>query len=242
MRDTAPYGTDFFATQQTQSRLAAEKMLRLVFDRYPAKSVVDLGCGVGTWSAASLALGSQQARGIDGDWVPRNALQIPASSFSTSDLEASLPPPELHDLAICVEVLEHLTDAAGERAVEWLCKSARVVVFSAAIPEQGGTHHINEQWQSYWADRFSKFGYQCFDLIRPYFWTDTTIPFWYRQNILVYSRLSDFGNPAKCVDVVHPELYENLIRRVTRRRKRSLGFKLKSALARTGVVARPSSI
>ena len=95
-------------------------------------------------------------------------------------------PTETCDLAICLEVAEHLTPAAGARLVKTLCSVAPVVLFSAAIPAQGGTNHINEQWQSHWADEFAAHGFDCFDPIRPEIWNDRDVFPWYRQNILLF--------------------------------------------------------
>jgi hypothetical protein len=67
-----------------------------------------------------------------------------------------------------------------------------VVLFSAAIPHQGGTAHLNEQWQAYWAAFFAQHGYVAVDCIRPRIYGNAKVEWWYRQNILIYCR------PSKC--------------------------------------------
>jgi hypothetical protein len=95
-----------------------------------------------------------------------------------------------------------------------LCSAADVVLFSAAIPGQGGPgseEHPNEQWQSYWAQLFVDAGYHAFDAIRPAIWTDRRIAFWYRQNAFLAvapSCTSTINGPSSVHDVVHPELWE----------------------------------
>ena len=76
----------------------------------------------------------------------------------------------------------------GERFVADLVALAPVVLFSAAIPGQGGTDHINEQWQDYWARLFAKHDYVALDFLRLKFWNDSRIEWWYRQNIILYVR------------------------------------------------------
>ena len=62
------------------------------------------------------------------------------------------------DLVNCLEVAEHLDASRADSFVDDLCALGDVVVFSAAIPGQGGTHHVNEQFQSYWQERFRRNG------------------------------------------------------------------------------------
>ena len=67
-----------------------------------------------------------------------------------------------------------------------MCKLSDVVLFSAAIPGQGGTHHLNERWPSYWANLFGSAGYDVLDVVRANIWDDARVEWWYRQNLLVF--------------------------------------------------------
>jgi hypothetical protein len=78
------------------------------------------------------------------------------------------------------------------------------VLFSAAIPGQGGNNHVNEQWQSYWADRFAAHGYGPRDIVRPAVRDDRSVAYWYRQNAVLYSKGHPTDRPAD-FDWVHPE-------------------------------------
>jgi glycosyltransferase involved in cell wall biosynthesis len=101
--------------------------------------------------------------------------------------------------------------------VDSLVRHASVVLFSAAIPDQGGTAHLNEQWPSYWAELFARRGYQAYDAIRPAVWDDQQVAWWYRQNILVFADAQARGAhpalaaaspaPGAALDRVHPENY-----------------------------------
>lgn len=93
-----------------------------------------------------------------------------------------------------------------------------IVLFSAAIPGQGGENHINEQWPEFWSGLFNERGYVGLDFVRRRIWNDRRIPYWYKQNILLYvkeERISDLklqDGFTQCfpLSVVHPELFLNI--------------------------------
>jgi hypothetical protein len=70
--------------------------------------------------------------------------------------------------------------------VESLTRHGDTILFSAAIPGQGGTHHINEQFPEYWAAVFRQKGFSVVDVLRPAIWTNNRVNWWYRQNLLLF--------------------------------------------------------
>ena len=148
-------------------------------------SVVDVGCGVGAWLRVCSDLGISVIRGIDGDYVPRNLLQIPEMQFSAVELHSKWPELGQFDLALCLETAEHLDPEAAEGLIANLASVSQVIVFSAAIPFQGGDDHRNEQWPDYWVAKFTKHGYVSIDCIRPSIADESSVEWWYRQNIFV---------------------------------------------------------
>ncbi|MCY4262184.1 MAG: hypothetical protein OXC97_02545 [Candidatus Dadabacteria bacterium] len=151
----------------------------------PVRSVIDVGCGLGTWLASLIELENRQIDilGIDGPWIDPDLLVIPEDSFLAADLSLEIPRIERrYDLAISLEVAEHLLPEKSKEFISFLVGLSDFVLFSAAIPFQGGTNHFNEQWQSYWADLFEQEGYVPVDFIRPALWKDEKISFHYRQN------------------------------------------------------------
>ena len=149
---------------------------------------------------------------MDGDYVPRDQLCIPADRFIDHDLSTPLNLGRRFDLVTCLEVAEHLPLEAAETFIDSLCRHADVVVFSAAIPGQGGTGHINERWPSFWAALFARHGYRPYDLLRSQLWWDERCGWWYRQNVLVFATDTvahehEWPELTGPLDMVHPELF-----------------------------------
>ncbi|MFN3231997.1 MAG: class I SAM-dependent methyltransferase [Alphaproteobacteria bacterium] len=209
--DREIYGDDFYRSRRAETLYAAEQVLRLVRGRLDFGSIVDLGCGTGTWLAAALSQGTSQATGVEGGWISHDRLDDSRIELVTQDLEEPvLLDGRRVDLAMSLEVAEHLTPQRAKSFVGDLCSLSDVVLFGAAIPGQGGTNHINEQWQSWWAGLFAERGYLPVDLIRPRIWNDDAVPYWYQQNTLLYVNEAGIEKtglspePVAMLDIVHP--------------------------------------
>jgi len=192
---------------------SAEIIVPLVVQRFQPRSVIDLGCGAGDWLYEFLRNGVTQVRGYDGNWVPKESLKVPTGSFQCVDLYAGFPEIERFDLSICLEVAEHVTPQIGERIVSFLCASSDIILWSAAIPGQGGYEHINEQPQSYWVEVFLSHGFHAFDLLRPAIWTDRKVSVWYRQNCLIFANKSaqvahSLVQKPFITSIIHPEIFD----------------------------------
>ncbi len=166
---------------------SARVIVPYILELFPrTKSVVDFGCGIGAWLSVFTESGVEDIVGIDGDWVDQEELMIKKEKFCSGNLEKGVDLHRRFDLAISVEVAEHLAIESADIFVESITKCADVVIFSAAIPNQGGQHHVNEQWQSYWYKKFSKRGYIAIDPIRGFVSGNPKVMLFYAQNILVY--------------------------------------------------------
>jgi SAM-dependent methyltransferase len=214
----APYDVAFYRALDLTAGTSARRILPLLLDLVPARSIVDAGCGDGSWLAAARDCGVNDILGLDGPWIDASLLRIPADRFRRVQLDRPLALDRRFDLAMSLEVAEHLPSPCAAGFVGELVRLAPVVLFSAAIPGQGGPHHVNEQWPEYWAALFGVHGYRAIDALRWRVWGDPEITYWYKQNMLLfaapaalaaYPALADAAavSTGAPLALVHPEVY-----------------------------------
>jgi hypothetical protein len=217
------YSDTFFDHQSGGSLATARIILKELTSVIPIKSVIDVGCGVGSWLRAALDLGIERAAGLDGDYVDRGRLLIEPSLLLRCDLEndslTQVVGTAHFDLAMSLEVAEHLSASRARSFIAEFCGLSDLFLFSAAIPGLGGTHHVNEQWPDYWASLFEEHACACFDVMRPRLWHRDECDWWYLQNILIFARrgtaalevASHLGAPVadRPMRLVHPRMLQH---------------------------------
>jgi len=182
------YTSDFFDAIRSGSRSSATTVAPIVLQLARPKSVVDVGCGDGTWLSVFRQLGITDTVGLDGDYVDRQSLQIPQDQFKATDLSSPFELSRTFDLALALEVAEHLPPESAAGFVKSLTLLAPVVLFSAAIPLQGGTQHLNEQWPRYWVALFKNHDFVPIDCIRGRIWENEEVEWHYAQNTLLFAK------------------------------------------------------
>jgi hypothetical protein len=196
----------------------------LVMSLLQPRSVCDVGCSQGAWLAVFKEHGVERVVGIDGDYVERDELKIGEHEFVAADLERGVPQVGRFDLAVSLEVAEHLAPEAAAPLVDGLVGLAPAVLFSAAIPGQGGRGHLNEQWPDYWGDLFAAHGYLPVDAVRDRVWLNPSVNVWYRQNTLLFAERSLIDsheplgeahahNVGRPLSVVHPLILQAALER-----------------------------
>lgn len=213
----ASYDAGFYDVIRAGSQASAAVVAPLVAALIPdGARVIDVGCGEGWWAQAFADLGAEVI-GIDGAYVETSPL---GDRFIRHDLNTALPEhlAGRFDLAVSLEVAEHLDPARARSFVADLCALAPIVLFSAAIPGQGGTGHVNEQWPAYWVELFTEHEFMVSGALRWQIWNDDRVENWYRQNLMVaveptaptsHELAELFSTPlATMFPVVHPVLYD----------------------------------
>ena len=215
---TEPYDAAFYERYRDGSYLSAKAIAPIVLSHMAIRSVVDIGCGLGTWLRAFQEAGVPEVEGYDGDYVDRSALLIDKAQFHPVDLrEDFVLFGRRFDLAISLEVAEHLPESCAGPFIQRLAALAPAVLFSAAIPGQGGTDHLTERWQDYWRRIFLSYGFQPVDLIRPLIRGRADVEWWYQQNIILYCEGAFLAKhphlapvePKLSLDCVLPCVYES---------------------------------
>jgi SAM-dependent methyltransferase len=232
--EAGPYDTEFYDDIDAMSVESAAVIVPWLVGALAPRSVLDVGCGRGAWLAQFSRDGVSEVVGLDGDYVDPAGLHIQSSEFVAADL---LEPPELDrsfDLVVSLEVAEHLPASVAASFVRYLAEAAPVVLFSAAIPGQGGVHHVNEQWPEYWARHFDSVGYHPIDAVRPKFWDDERVAFYFAQNTVVYARadvatdvaerLGSAVADADLLALAHPRLLDELRAQGTKRHQAPPSF------------------
>jgi SAM-dependent methyltransferase len=205
-----------FYRELASAQESAREILPLVLNAVKPASVIDIGCGTGNWLVMAQELGVHDILGIDGPWV-KAQLATPPDKFVEHDLSTPLKLDRRFDLALSLEVAEHLPASVARIFVQSLCDAADVVLFSAAIPGQGGRRHVNEQWPVYWAELFADLQYECYDFLRPKIWSNPRVTWHYAQNSLIFARAGSrhfFGEPTTPLPLVHPVLWSSQVARM----------------------------
>jgi SAM-dependent methyltransferase len=188
MLEMNPYTEDYYKNQQRGSLQSAREIVPLVVKLIQPNSVIDVGCGVGTWLSVFRECGVEDIWGIDGAYINKKMLKIPEERFLSFDTKKPFRMDRQFDLVVSMEVAEHLPAECAETFIASLISLGPIILFSAAIPFQGGTQHVNEQWQEYWAQHFQEKGYVAVDCIRKLIWHNDNVLWFYAQNTLMYVR------------------------------------------------------
>jgi SAM-dependent methyltransferase len=194
-----------------------EIIVPVIMDLCKPESVIDVGCGLGTFLKVFAKYGVIDYLGIDGPWVNKSLLKknISLDHFIESDLENEIEISRKFDLAVCLEVVEHLAENASDNIVKNLTQLSDCILFSASIPGQMGQNHLNEQWPEYWQQKFAIYNYEMLDVLRPIFWNNKNLARWYKQNMFLVIKngkseslkaLKHFSDNL-ILSFVHPEYY-----------------------------------
>lgn len=213
------YRPVFYESIHEESVKSRDEVFKVLFQMgilNKGMSVVDAGCGLGSWGF-EIEKFELNYVGIDFG-VPEDKLVIPKDKYLDRDLKIPFGGYDKgnYDFALCLETLEHIEEEYADILIDNLCNLSDTILFSAAIPHQGGTNHVNEQWQSYWAKKFRERGYYPYWVeIREALWNNKDVGVWYRQNIVLYIRRPYEVENYKQLyhfDCVHPEMYLNLMK------------------------------
>ena len=206
------YNSNFFSQIESGSKGSAKILVPLVLNRIKPKSVIEFGCGHGNWAVEFLRNASLTYIGVDGGDISLQEIQFDKTMFIPADLNKPFFIGK-YDLAVCLETAEHLLPISSKILVETLTKSSDTILFSAGLPGQGGTGHINERWLSFWVDLFASYGFFIEDTIRKEIWDLEKVEYWYRQNMVIFKKMNKPISFSP-IDIVHPETFRAALSRI----------------------------
>lgn len=196
------YSPEIYNTQ------SAEQVVPFLIELCEPQSVVDVGCGLGTWLYVFEKQGVGNILGLDNAKTNLNDLLIKKEQFIAHNLSEKITLNQKFDLALCLEVAEHLPENKADIFINSLVNLSDIIVFSAAIPKQGGQGHLNEQWHTYWQEKFEKYNFQFYDILRPVFWQNEKVDWWYKQNMFLVIKESDTNENLK-LKIKHLPTFNN---------------------------------
>lgn len=206
-----PYAKSFYSSRHSRSIFAANRVLSILkahYSNYSFSSVLDVGCGTGTWLHASKEIFSSfELFGIEGDWLPESHF-CKDGTLIRKNLDRPFDLSRKFDLTISLEVAEHISPNSASSFVSSLASTSDLILFSAAPPGQGGKHHVNEQPIGYWVELFASHGFQASDFIREEIWNDPNIDFWYKQNIITFEKTNSSSTTEIPLNIIHPDLFK----------------------------------
>ena len=217
------YNDGFFESLKQINLTQAQTIVPIICSLVDFNSVIDFGCGVGCWLKAFGEYKQiSNIKGLDGEWLRGKELLIDRDLVEYRDLSKEIRLDNRYDLVVSVEVAEHLPENAADIFIDNLTNAGNLILFSAAIPWQGGTGHINEQWPEYWENKFSARSFDCYDVIRPLCWDKDEAGI-YRQNLMLYIKRSEAEKYHKVLqaekntkamrNVVAPFLYNTFMKK-----------------------------
>jgi hypothetical protein len=226
------YSSAFYDYIDSGSRASARNVASLLLGEIEIGSIVDIGSGHGAWAAEWMKAGVEDVLAVDGEYVDLCQLVIPADRFVAHDLSTPLDLDRRFDLVQSLEVAEHLAERHGEDFIDSLVRHGDVILFSAAVPHQGGEYHVNEQPPEYWRRKFAARGFEVFDWLRPSLANARDVKPWYRFNSFLYA--NDQGQDRLSRSILDA--------RVPANRPLEIGGNLGWALRRAAVRLVPSAL
>jgi len=189
------YTEDYFSSSLDPMWLMdIELISETIYRTLNPKSVIDVGCGVGAY-LYYLNKHGVEIEGIEGSNAAFKALMAPQNVVRKLDLRliSSYKPKRKYDLAMCIEVLEHINPKHADMVLDFLCEASDTILISAASPGQGGRYHMNEQTSEYWISKMKKRGYNL-DLsttseIKKEIAGKIKVVTWIPKNLLIFRRV-----------------------------------------------------
>jgi SAM-dependent methyltransferase len=188
------YDSDYFERYvEPLASASAPVMAESIVAEFNPASVVDVGCGTGALLAA-LQRAGLECLGLDYSEASLRMAQARGLRVEKLDLCSASPGPRHFDVAISVEVAEHLPERCVDRYVDYLCHLAPAIVFTAATPGQGGWAHLNEQPHEFWIAKFRDRGFELVQEVSERWrhqWKRSNVAWFYHTNVMILHRMTE---------------------------------------------------
>jgi SAM-dependent methyltransferase len=185
------YSSEYFKRDVEDAAVSSAPHISSSIARdYRPQSVIDVGCGTGALLEA-IAKHGIEVYGLEYadaaiEFCHRRKLNVQKFDLERSPVDI----PRKFSVAVSMEVAEHLPASVSDRYVHLLTSLAPVVVFTAAVPGQGGLDHVNEQPPEYWIAKFAAHGHELIPEVMERWKSEWRgggkVAGWYHGNLLVF--------------------------------------------------------
>lgn len=181
----------YYDTIEAEETPQAQRLAVYLLDEWDFETIADVGCGTGLYlkpfhDAGKIVKGFELSQEAVDRAVAPNVYQW----------DITQTPIRLHcespfDLTLCLEVFEHIDAQDMPMALDNLTWTSDMIIFSAAIPGQGGDGHINLQPKDYWRGAFAVFGFYEDEIDTEWLVDSMRQGYhmgWFTQNVMVMRR------------------------------------------------------
>lgn len=158
--DLSLYNDEFFEWHFKYAREYSIKTMDYYCQKYKPESVIDFGCGIGSYLESAYNNGIRDLKGYD-IGVPYAQKYIPKEIQEYIHFKDCTEPilGNFYDCVISFETIEHIEPSGSKAFLDnlvWHLKDWGRILFTAAPPGQDGCGHINCQTREYWLKEFDR--------------------------------------------------------------------------------------
>lgn len=117
------------------------------------RSMLDVGCGLG-YAMKFFHENGCEVFGIDGSPSAIEDSLMKGYVYKHDYTTGPWAPPRSFDLVWSAEFLEHVEEKYMGNFMVTFCKAKKFIMVTYAVPGQGGHHHVNENTEQYWLEKF----------------------------------------------------------------------------------------
>lgn len=153
--DISLYNDEFFEWHVKYAHEYQVKTFAWFIEKYQPKSVIDFGCGIGSYLQSAYNKGIK----VKGFEISESAEKYTHGSIQPFIYYMDCTKPiytGTYDCALSFETAEHIDPAGTDQFIDNIKRAAgKYILFTAAPPGQEGCGHINMHPREWWVEKFN---------------------------------------------------------------------------------------
>jgi 2-polyprenyl-3-methyl-5-hydroxy-6-metoxy-1,4-benzoquinol methylase len=148
---------EFYSWHKKYTHNDSVKVGMELFKHFKPKSVIDFGCGIGSYLYAAKQCGIKKIKGLEiGGNFAKEYTDESVRELIDFNTDITKPiSPGFFDISMCIEVAEHVEMQGSSQLVKNIAKATKqFCIWSAAPPGQDGCGHVNCHEKEYWTNLF----------------------------------------------------------------------------------------